>query len=295
MALPGILTGLILALSRAIGETAPLITIGALTYIPFAPDSIWSPFTVLPIQIFNWVSRPQADVQGQRRRRHPRAAGAAADHERDRHRRPRSLAAPGTCMTDVHRARQPRRASPAAPASRRRRSISPSRSTSSGSTSTTATKRALDGIDDRDPRQPRDRVHRPVGLRQEHVPAHAQPDERHHPGDARRGHGADRRRVDLRRRASTSSQLRRRVGMVFQKSNPFPKSIFENVAYGLRINGMAEVEGRAGRARRGEPAPGGDLGRSEGPAARVGAGAVGRPAAAAVHRARAGDPARRSC
>ena len=61
MALPGVLTGLILALSRAIGETAPLITIGALTYIPFAPDSIWSRFTVLPIQIFNWVSRPQAE------------------------------------------------------------------------------------------------------------------------------------------------------------------------------------------------------------------------------------------
>jgi phosphate transport system permease protein len=59
-AFPSILTGLILALSRAIGETAPLITIGALTYIPFAPDSIWSQFTVLPIQIFNWVSRPQA-------------------------------------------------------------------------------------------------------------------------------------------------------------------------------------------------------------------------------------------
>jgi len=60
-ALPGILTGLILALSRAIGETAPLITIGALTYVPFLPDGVWSPFTVLPIQIFNWVSRPQAD------------------------------------------------------------------------------------------------------------------------------------------------------------------------------------------------------------------------------------------
>jgi phosphate transport system permease protein len=59
-AFPGILTGLILALSRAIGETAPLVTIGALTYVPFAPDSIWSPFTVLPIQIFAWVSRPQA-------------------------------------------------------------------------------------------------------------------------------------------------------------------------------------------------------------------------------------------
>jgi phosphate transport system permease protein len=63
MATPGILTGLILSLSRAIGETAPLITIGALTYIPFAPDSIWSPFTVLPIQIFNWVSRPQAEFK----------------------------------------------------------------------------------------------------------------------------------------------------------------------------------------------------------------------------------------
>lgn len=60
MALPGILTGVILALSQAMGETAPLIAIGALTYIPFAPDSVWSPFTVLPIQIFNWASRPQS-------------------------------------------------------------------------------------------------------------------------------------------------------------------------------------------------------------------------------------------
>jgi len=63
MALPGVLTGLILALSRAVGETAPLITIGALTYVPFAPDSVWSRFTVLPIQIFNWVSRPQAEFK----------------------------------------------------------------------------------------------------------------------------------------------------------------------------------------------------------------------------------------
>jgi len=61
VALPGVLTGLILALSRAVGETAPLITIGAVTFVSFAPDSIWSPFTVLPIQIFNWVSRPQAE------------------------------------------------------------------------------------------------------------------------------------------------------------------------------------------------------------------------------------------
>ena len=58
-AMPSLFTGVILALSRAIGETAPLITIGALTYVPFAPDSIWSPFTALPIQIFDWLSRPQ--------------------------------------------------------------------------------------------------------------------------------------------------------------------------------------------------------------------------------------------
>jgi phosphate transport system permease protein len=61
MAAPGILTGLILALSRAIGETAPLIIVGAVTFITFAPDSLSSPFSVLPIQIFDWVSRPQPE------------------------------------------------------------------------------------------------------------------------------------------------------------------------------------------------------------------------------------------
>ncbi len=60
MAIPGTLTGIILSLSRAIGETAPLITIGALTFIAFLPNSPMDAFTALPIQIFNWVSRPQA-------------------------------------------------------------------------------------------------------------------------------------------------------------------------------------------------------------------------------------------
>lgn len=71
---PGILTGAIVGLSRAIGETAPIITIGALTFIAFLPPApvtadfpfisfewLTAPFTVLPIQMFNWVSRPQAD------------------------------------------------------------------------------------------------------------------------------------------------------------------------------------------------------------------------------------------
>jgi phosphate transport system permease protein len=54
-----IMTGIILALSRAVGETAPLIVIGALAYVPFVAESPMDQFTVLPMQIFNWVSRPQ--------------------------------------------------------------------------------------------------------------------------------------------------------------------------------------------------------------------------------------------
>lgn len=60
-ALPGILTGSILAVSRAMGEAAPLIMVGAAGYISFLPKSPMDSFTVLPIQIFNWTSRPQAD------------------------------------------------------------------------------------------------------------------------------------------------------------------------------------------------------------------------------------------
>jgi len=55
----GIITGIILSLSRAVGEAAPLIVVGALAYVPFIPSDPMSEFTVLPIQIFNWVSRPQ--------------------------------------------------------------------------------------------------------------------------------------------------------------------------------------------------------------------------------------------
>jgi phosphate transport system permease protein len=61
--LPGIMTGTILGLSRAIGETAPLITLGALTYVNFVPQGPLDRFTAMPIQIFNWVGRPQAGFQ----------------------------------------------------------------------------------------------------------------------------------------------------------------------------------------------------------------------------------------
>ncbi|MFZ1713321.1 MAG: phosphate ABC transporter, permease protein PstA, partial [Nitrosomonas sp.] len=72
----GILTGIIIGLARAIGETAPIITIGALTFIAFLPESpiqsefpflsfewLMAPFTVMPIQMFNWVSRPEEAFQ----------------------------------------------------------------------------------------------------------------------------------------------------------------------------------------------------------------------------------------
>ena len=62
-AVPGILTGSILALSRAVGETAPLLMIGAMTFIAYVPESIWSGFTAMPIQIFNWAGRPQEEFQ----------------------------------------------------------------------------------------------------------------------------------------------------------------------------------------------------------------------------------------
>ncbi len=101
----GILTGLILGLSRAIGETAPIITIGALSFIAFLPDSpisgefpfvnlAWlkSEFTAMPIQIFNWVSRPDQAFQ-------QNAAAAAAillgdDACNERHRDLDSLSLP---------------------------------------------------------------------------------------------------------------------------------------------------------------------------------------------------------
>jgi phosphate transport system permease protein len=62
-AIPGILTGTILAISRAIGETAPLVVVGASTYITFDPSGPFSKFTTLPIQIYQWTSRPQGEFR----------------------------------------------------------------------------------------------------------------------------------------------------------------------------------------------------------------------------------------
>lgn len=63
-AIPGILTGAILALSRAIGETAPLVVLGLPLFLAVLPNSLLDMFTVLPMQIYNWTGRPQAEFQG---------------------------------------------------------------------------------------------------------------------------------------------------------------------------------------------------------------------------------------
>lgn len=63
-ATPGIMTGIILALSRAMGETAPLVLIGALSYVAFTPKNLMDGFTSLPVQVFNWAARPSEDFHG---------------------------------------------------------------------------------------------------------------------------------------------------------------------------------------------------------------------------------------
>ncbi len=147
-------------------------------------------------------------------------------------------------------------------------------------------KQALKDIDLDDPRASGDGADRPVRLRQVDVPALPQPHERH--DRHRRGRRADhaRRPGHLRPEASTSVQLRARVGMVFQKPNPFPKSIYENVAYGPRIHGLASRAGGDGRDRDEEPAARRPVERGQGPPEGAGHRPVRRPAAAPVHRPR---------
>jgi len=62
-ALPGMLTGAILALSRAVGETAPLVVLGIPTFIAYLPSGVLDTFTVMPLQIYNWTGRPQEEFQ----------------------------------------------------------------------------------------------------------------------------------------------------------------------------------------------------------------------------------------
>ena len=126
-------------------------------------------------------------------------------------------------------------------------------------------------------------VHRPVRLRQDHGAALLQPDERPH------RHGAGSRArccyhgVDLYGSDVSAAEVRRRIGMVFQKPNPFPKSIYDNVAFGPRINGVrkkSELDDIVEQSLRGAALWDEVKDRLK----TLGPRPVGRPAAAAVHR-----------
>ena len=90
-AMPGILTGVILALSRAIGETAPLLMVGRGWLDPRPPPGPSSRYTALPVDIYNYAKQPDPRFQAGRRRRHPPAPGAVAHDERHGHRDPEPL------------------------------------------------------------------------------------------------------------------------------------------------------------------------------------------------------------
>ena len=137
-------------------------------------------------------------------------------------------------------------------------------------------RRRLDGH----PSQRHHRADRALRLRQEHAAALAEPDERPDPDGASRAAASSTTARTSTGPAVDPVEVRKRIGMVFQKPNPFPKSIKENVAFGPKILGMKDVDGpdRAGAARRRA------LGRGEGPPRRERLRHVRRPAAAALHR-----------
>ena len=131
-----------------------------------------------------------------------------------------------------------------------------------------------------------DGADRPVGLRQVDLPALPQPHERHHRQRARRPARSRSTARTSTTRASTWCELRARVGMVFQKPNPFPKSIYENVAYGPRIHGLAKRKADLDEIVESSLQKAGLWNEVKDRLQRARHRPVRRPAAAPVHRAR---------
>ena len=238
-AFPGIMTGTILALSRAIGETAPLIVIGAVGYVAFLPAGPLDAFTVLPIQIYDWIGRPQAEF-------HELAASAIVV----------LLLVLLSMNAGAILAAKP------FPEVEGRMTDSTTEATG-GSIITPPGDAVLEteglwvrygdkaAVKDITLKIPRKQVVAFIGpsgcgkstlLRcfnrmNDLVPAARVEGAVRFRGESLYGPDVD--PVDV----------RRRIGMVFQKPNPFPKSIYDNVAFGARINGfkgdMAELVERS--------------------------------------------------
>ena len=235
-AIPGIATGSILALSRALGETAPLLLVGALTYVSFNP-TILGDFTALPVQIYQWVARPQI-VPDSRRLGDHRSARNRSDAERLRHLDSQSLREKvvtplSVTMADVS-VDLAERAQQLPPMDQREVLFEVKDLAVSYNGST-----ALEAVS--------------LEIYRNFVTAFIGPSGCgkstfircfNHLNDLIPGAVVDGtilyRGEDLYGPHVDSVEVRKRIGMVFQKPNPFPKSIYDNVAFGPRVLGMTD-------------------------------------------------------
>ena len=257
-AAPGILTGLILAMARGAGEVAPLMITGVVKLAPDLPLDGFFPFLHLDRKFMHLgfhiydVGFQSPNVEAAKPMVYTTTIllllAIVVAPEPDRHRGPQPAAPEvpdlGLLRDDMAEAEP---SSTRACASRRRCADA------RGQRGHRAGRHRAQGREPELRRQPRParhlhghrredghRVHRPLRLRQVHPAALPQPDERPHRrhddhGDASRVKG-----LDIYAPKTDVIEVRRRIGMVFQKSNPFPKSIFENVVYGLRIAGIGD-------------------------------------------------------
>jgi phosphate ABC transporter permease subunit PstA len=229
LAMPGILTGTIIGLAQALGETAPLLLIGMNAFITSAPSGPFDSRDRAAHADLHLGRQPRTRLRQPDIGRDPRASDLP-DHDERRLRSTCATSSSGNGkgmrkMNDI-----PTHAE--LPWIPERQDCRPKRA------GLLRRQARHQGCRRRHRGQDGDRLHRPVGLRQVDLPALPEPDERHDrhlPGRRRR---SARRRGHL-RPAVDPVQLRAKVGMVFQKPNPFPKSIYDNVAYGPRIHGLA--------------------------------------------------------
>ena len=231
LAMPGILTGTIIGLAQALGETAPLLLIGMNAFITSAPSSPFEPATALPTQIYIWADSPERGLRQPHIGRHPRAAGLSRHDERDRHLPEKQVRAPVvTAMedADMYDMKVTEQHVDDLQIKMKAREVD----VFYGDT------HAIQKVD--------------VDILDKTVTAFIGPsgcgkstflrclnrmndtiDVARVAGDITLdGEDIYDKRVD-------PVQLRAKVGMVFQKPNPFPKSIYENVAYGPKIHGLA--------------------------------------------------------
>ncbi len=229
-AVPGMLTGTVLGLARAAGETAPILFTGAAFFLPYLPKSLGDQFMALPYHLYIMATQHHQIEQVR-----PLAYGTAL-----------VLIALvlGMNMTAIVIRFRAEKETPmndgTTPAEDQKRK---------GLNFYLRPRAGPQKRQHRLCREPGHGHYRPFGMRQIDLHPDSQPDERR---DSRDPDGGDDppRREEHPRSGRGRRGARRRVGMVFQKPNPFPKSIFDNIAYGLRINGMRESGGSSKRSSR---------------------------------------------